>query len=68
MGIVSLKVGVVKQKFLPLFAFMYRTRTPLFKILDPSLLLTTVCDRVTGKEHLILAQGQHIVSSGRYTI
>ena len=36
MGIVSLKVGMVKQKFLPLFVHRI-IRTPLFKILDPPL-------------------------------
>jgi len=37
MGVVSLKVGMVKQKFLPLFA--HRIRTPLLKILDPLLII-----------------------------
>jgi len=36
MGVVSLKAGVVKQKFLPIFAHRI-IRTPLFKILDPPL-------------------------------
>jgi len=36
MGIFSLKAGVVKQKFLPIFAHQI-IRTPLFKILDPPL-------------------------------
>jgi len=38
MSVVSLKVGVVEQKFLPLFAHRI-IRTPLFKILDPPLLM-----------------------------
>ena len=38
MGVVSLKVGVVKQKFFPLFA-QRLIRTLLFKILDPPLCL-----------------------------
>jgi len=38
MGVVSLKVGVVKQKFFPLLELAHRiVRTPLFKILDPPL-------------------------------